>query len=131
MATKFLFFINFLLLLCLAQLCHAAADKIPEELIGRWSEQSLTALKNGKPFGTVNFKPHQASITFNADGTWIINTTIPTPHKLNGVYEIHGQDLDMKWADGEPYSLYQFRIDQGGKQLVMENKEHRILAVHE
>lgn len=110
------------------QVCEAAADRIPQELIGTWHENSMTALKNGKSFGTGNFKPGQLSITFSADGMWLIDTTVPRPHKLNGSYEVHGYDLDMKWEDGKPYALYHYKIAQNGKQLLLKNDEVSIVA---
>jgi hypothetical protein len=42
---------------------------------------------------------------------------------LNGTYEVHGHDVDMKLANGKPYYKYRYTIEQDGKALVLTGKE--------
>lgn len=96
----------------------------PPELVGTWNYTSMTALKNGKPFGTINFQPGQWTVTFNQDATWVMKTPSNlNPHGLNGTYEVHGFDVDMKLANGKPYYKYRYAIEQEGKVLVLTGKE--------
>jgi hypothetical protein len=98
-------------------------SKVPPELIGTWSYTSMTALKNGKPFGTTNFQPGQWTVTFNQDATWVMKTLANlNPHGLSGTYEVHGHDVDMKLANGKPYYKYHLTIEQDGKVLVLTDK---------
>ena len=112
-----------------------AADslpKIPVELLGTWDYTSMTALKNGKPFGTVRFQSGQWTVTFNQDATWVMKTpSPPNQHGLNGNYEVHRQDLEMKLANGNPYGRYHFTVEQNGKVLVLTDKEVTINANRE
>jgi hypothetical protein len=106
--------------------------KVAPELIGTWDYTSMTALKNGEPFGTVHFQPRQWTVTFNQDATWVMKTpSSQNPHGLNGSYEVHGHHLDMKLASGKPYSTYHFALKQHGKVLVLTTKEHTISANRE
>ena len=108
------------------------SSKVPPELIGTWDYTSMTPLKNGKPFGTVHFQPGQWTVTFNQDGTWVMKTpSPPNPHGLNGSYEVHGHDLEMKLAGGKPYNKYRFTIEQDGKVLSLMTKETSISANRE
>jgi hypothetical protein len=52
--------------------CYAIAggQDSPQALVGSWNYESMTNLKDGKPFGTVHFKPGQLTIAFNPDGSW-------------------------------------------------------------
>jgi hypothetical protein len=106
--------------------------KVAPELIGTWDYTSMTALKNGKPFGTAHFQPGQWTVTFNQDATWVMKTpSSQNPHSLNGSYEVHKHDLDMKLASGKPYYTYHFALKQDGKVLVLTTKEHIISANRE
>jgi hypothetical protein len=107
----------------------SGSPKVPPELIGKWNYASMTALKDGKPFGTVHFQPGQWTVTFNQDFTWLMKTPSPSnPGGLSGSYEVHGHDLDMKLASGKPYYKYRFTIEQDGKVLVLTTKEATISA---
>jgi len=109
-----------------------SSPKVTPELIGTWDYTSMTALKNGKPFGTVHFQPGQWTVTFNQDATWIMKTpSPPNPQGLNGSYEVHGYNLDMNLANGKPYDKYHFTVEQDGKMLVSNTKEHTITASRE
>lgn len=103
----------------------------PSPLVGTWSFKSLTALQNGKPFGTVHLKQGQVTTTFRPDGTWVTDTTIPNPHQLTGTYQIHGDVLEMKRSDGKPYSTDRFKVEQDGKELSLTNKEQVLTARRE
>lgn len=108
-----------------------SSSKAASELIGTWDYTSMTALKNGKPFGTVHFQPGQWLVTFNQDATWVMKTPPPNSHGLNGSYDVHGHDLDMKLASGKPYETYHFAPEHHGKVLVLTTKEHTISASRE
>lgn len=125
-------------LIVLASICLLGLDatgsfsKVPPELIGTWDYTSMTALKKGKPFGTVHFQPGQWTVTFNQDKTWVMRTpSPPNPRGLNGSYEVHAHDLDMKLADGKPYYTYRFAVEQDGKVLILTTKEVTISANRE
>ncbi len=108
-------------------------SKAVPELIGTWDYTSMTALKNGKPFGTVNFQPGQWALTFNQDATWVMKPPSPPAKSggMNGSYDVHGHDLDMKLANGNPYFKYRFTIEQDGKVLTLATKESTIHASRE
>jgi hypothetical protein len=103
---------------------------VPTELTGIWEYSAMTALKAGKPFGSVNFGSGQWTVTFNPDNTWTMEVNLPRnpARHMNGHYVIHGHELDMKLDDGKPYSSYRFSVEQDGKLLVLTNKEHTINA---
>jgi hypothetical protein len=106
----------------------AASDGTPQ-LVGTWNYNSLTALKNGKPFGTVHFQPGQWTATFSPDGTWTMKTPPSiNPNGLNGSYQLHGHEVEMKLADGKPYQKYRFAIEDAGKVLVLTAKDSVIRA---
>jgi hypothetical protein len=120
--------------LCLVELGAAGdSSKVPPELIGTWDYTSMTALKNGKPFGTVHFQPGQWTVTFNQDGTWAMKPPSPPakPGGLNGNYAAHGRDVDMKLTNASPYQKYRFAIEQDGKVLTLTTKESTISASRE
>ena len=109
-------------------------DKAPSSLIGTWDYTSMTALKDGKPFGTVHFRPGQWTVTFNQDATWTMK--VPSPPAQpgsgpNGSYYVQGHDLLMRLADGKPYNKYQFAIKEDGKALVLTEKGSIINASRE
>lgn len=130
---------NYWLLIALAVLClvklGAAGDssKVLPGLIGTWDYTSMTALKNGKPFGTVHFQPGQWTVTFNQDATWAMKLPSPPakPGSLNGSYAVNGRDVDMKLANGSPYQTFRFAIQQDGKLLTLTTKESTISASRE
>lgn len=95
----------------------------PPKLIGTWNYTSMTALKNGKPFGTISFHLGQWTVAFNQDATWVMKTPSNVNSRgLNGTYEVHGSDVDMKLANGKPYYKYRFAFEQDGKVLVLTDK---------
>jgi hypothetical protein len=107
--------------------------KPPPELIGTWDYTSMTALKKGKPFGTVNFQPDQWTVTFNPDATWAMKPPSPPakPGGLNGSYAVHGHDVDMKLGNGSSYQKYHFTIGQDGNALTLTTKDSIISASRE
>jgi hypothetical protein len=130
--------IKWCFLIVLGSVCFTGLDaastssKVPPELIGTWDYTSMTPLKNGKPFGTVHFHPGQWTVTFNLDSTWTMKTpSPPNPRGLNGSYELHGHDLEMKLADGKPYYKYNLTIEQNGKVLTLTTRETIIIADRE
>ena len=133
MNTNRLWFLLVLTSACLMGLDAAAhSPKDTPTLVGTWDYTSMAVLTNGRPSGTVHFKPGQWTVTFNQDGTWVMKPpSVANPHGLNGTYEIHGHDLDMKLADGKPYYKYHFKIEQDGKVLTLKTKDSAISAVRE
>jgi hypothetical protein len=110
--------------------------KPPPELIGTWDYMSVTALKNGKPFGTVRFQPGQWTVTFAEDATWIMKLppSFSKPYSTKGTYDVHGRELDMKRAKGEhgkPNLKYRFTVEEDGKVLVLTDKESTSSASRE
>ena len=104
-----------------------ASAQIPPELIGTWDYESLTALKNGKPFGTVHFRPGQWTLKLNADATWVEKQppplSKPGSQPTTGTYEVQGHDLTLKSAEGRE-RRYRFTLKQHGEILTLtdENK---------
>jgi hypothetical protein len=127
------------LLISLASVCLVAvgsaggSPKTRPELVGTWDYTSMTALKNGKPFGTVHFQPGQWTVTFNQDASWVMKPPSPPakPGGLSGSYAIHGNDIDMKLANGSSYQKYRFIVEQDGKVLTLTTKEATISASRE
>jgi hypothetical protein len=123
-----------LVVFCLGELGGAGdSSKVAPQLVGTWSYTSMTALKNGKPFGTVHFQPGQWTVTFNQDATWAMKPPSPPakPSGLNGSYAVHGHDVDMKLTNGSSYQKYRFAIEQDGKILTLTTKESTITASRE
>jgi hypothetical protein len=121
-------------LVCLTGLDAAGGPaKVPPEVVGTWGYTSMTALKNGKPFGTVHFRPGQWTVTFNQDATWAMKPPSPPakPEGLSGSYAVHGHDVDMKLANGSPYYKYRFTVEQDGKVLTLTTAESTISASKE
>ena len=58
-------------LIVVASICLIGLDatgltpKVPPELVGTWSYATMSALKNGKPFGVIHFQLGQWTVTFN------------------------------------------------------------------
>jgi hypothetical protein len=107
------------------------ADSPSQALIGTWNYESFTNLKDGKPFGTVHFKPGQWTQTFNEDGTWTRSALLKASGEQTGTYEAHGHDLTIKYSDGRPDEKYHFKIEKKGKVLTLEGKEIIIKAVRQ
>ncbi len=133
MKTKWSWFLILLASVSLARLnAVGSSGRVPSELIGTWDYTSMTALKKGKPFGTVHFQPGQWTVTFKQDATWTMKLPPPAnPRDLNGSYEVHEHDLDMKLADGKPFDKYRFTLEQDGKVLVLASDEATITAKKE
>ena len=107
-------------------------SKVPQELIGTWDYTAMTALKNGKPFGTVHFQPGRWVLTLNEDGTWVMKPpSPPAKGSTNGTFEVHGHDVEMKQANGNPFQKYRFKIEQDGRALTLTTKESTITASRE
>jgi hypothetical protein len=114
----------------------AAGDlsKTARELIGTWDYMSLTALKDGKPFGTVHFQPGQWTLTLNQDATWTMKQPSPSAKPagiVNGTYEVRGHDVDMKRVDGSPFKTSRFKIEHDGKVLILTDTGAIIRATRE
>src|SRR5271168_4803897 len=78
-------------LLALAFACLMGVDAVarspkdPPTLVGTWDYTSMAVLTNGRPSGTVHFKPGQWTVTFNQDGTWVMKPpSVANPHSFNG-----------------------------------------------
>ncbi len=109
-----------------------SSAEVPSKLIGTWDYTSMTTLKKGKPLGTVHFQPGQWTVTFNQNATWTMKLPSPAnPRDLNGSYEVHDHDLDMKLTDGKPFHKYRFTVESDGKVLALASDEATISAKRE
>ena len=133
MKTKWSWFLIFLASLSFIGFdAVGSSGNVPPELIGTWDYTSMTTLKNGKPFGTVHFQPGQWTVTFKQDATWTMKLpSSANPRDLNGNYEVHDRDLDMKLADGKPFHKYRFTVGKDGKVLDLATDEATISAKKE
>jgi hypothetical protein len=112
-----------LALICLATVSVAvASSEIPPELIGTWDFASMTSLKDGKPFGTIHFKPGQWTLRLKNDGTYGEDFPVGKNPHMDGVYKVHGHNLQMKPAKGSADLRYEFSLEQDGKVLVLTDK---------
>jgi len=116
---------------CLVALSAAlASSEIPPELVGTWDCASFQAIKNGKPFGKIVFKPGQWTLILNADGTYLeklpLKAQLPSgdSHDAAGTYEVHKHDLKMKPANRGRDLKYDFKVEQDGKVLVLTDKNN-------
>lgn len=112
--------------ICLAAI-SAASGESPSELVGMWDYSSLTAIRNGSPFGTVHFKPGQWTVRFNADGTYVTKGPLKSQSAdsegATGKYEIHKHSLTMR-PDKSGHELrYDFKLREDGKLLVLTDKD--------
>jgi hypothetical protein len=73
------------------------------------------------------------TVTFNQDASWVMKPPSPPakPGGLSGSYAIHGNDIDMKLANGSSYQKYRFIVEQDGKVLTLTTKEATISASRE
>jgi|SRR5208282_1159382 len=103
-----------------------ASSEIPPGLVGTWNYSSLTIIKNGKPFGTVHFRPGQWTLKLNADGTYLTKGPLKSPSSDSsgsaGKYEVHKHDLGMRPDDGGHDLKYNFKLKQGGKVLMLTDE---------
>lgn len=118
-------------LISVAALTAVASDKNSTPLIGTWDYTSMTALKNGKPFGTVHFQPGQWTVTFDMDGWTMKTPSRINPDGLKGTYKVHGHDLDLNLISGQPYKKCRFSLENDVTVLVMTDKGSTITASRE
>jgi hypothetical protein len=97
-------------------------------LIGTWDYTSYTALQNGKPAGTVQFKPRTMVFTYREDGTWEMKAADTSRTKLNGSYDLHGMELIMKKADGSAYQDFEIQLEHDGRAMIMKDKHSIVTA---
>jgi hypothetical protein len=90
------------------------------QLVGSWDYESMTNLKDGKPFGTVHFKPGQWTITFKADGTCNRSGLGKNAEPQTCTYKVHKKELAIEFANGKKWD-YKFEIHDG-KSLRMTDK---------
>lgn len=127
---------DFLIIIASVSLMGLDSAKPPPELIGTWDYVSVTAMKDGKPFGTVHFQPGQWTVAFAEDRTWIMKSPPSLSGHIvtNGTYDVRGRELNMRRAQGEsgkPNLKYRFTIEQEGKVLVLTDKESTSSASRE
>jgi len=107
----------------------AFADSLDKtNLLGRWDYTSYTVLKNGKPSGTVQFKPGAMMFTYRPDGTWAMEANDATHTKLNGTYEVRGRKLIMRKTDGAIYQDFDVQLDKAGRAMIMKDKRSIVTA---
>jgi hypothetical protein len=104
------------------------ADPLEKALIGKWDYTSFTVLQKGKPSGTVQFKPGTMVFTYREDGTWEMEAADATHTKLSGSYEVHGNELILKKADGSPYQDFNVELKNDGKGMIMKDKRSIVTA---
>ena len=104
-----------------------ALSETPPELIGMWNYSSLTAIKNGRPFGTVHFQPGQWTLRLNADGTYLtkgpLKSASPDSDGATGKYEVHKHEFDMMPDKGDHEPKYNFKFEEDGKVLVLTDRD--------
>ena len=100
-----------------------ATAQEPQSLLGSWDYKSMTNLKDGKPFGTIRFKPGQWTITFNADGHWTRNAPFPAAKPQSGKYKVHERHLTLNLDGMEHREKYEFAIQNDGKELTLTDKK--------
>jgi hypothetical protein len=105
-----------------------SSSQISPELAGTWDYTSLTALRDGKPFGTAHFHAGQWTLKLNADATWVMQGPTANAKPVNGTYEVHGSTLKM---NGGNESEYHFSLKKGGKVLQLKDKGSMISATRE
>lgn len=100
----------------------ASIDK--SALVGSWDYTTYTMLKDGKPAGTLQFKPRSMVFTYSNDGTWRMQANDATHTHRSGTYQLlHGSELVLKNSDGSPYQDFQVEIrGQGRSMLLRDNK---------
>jgi hypothetical protein len=105
--------------------CYAIAggQDSPQALVGSWNYESMTNLKDGKPFGTVHFKPGQLTIAFNPDGSWARSAPIPAAKPQAGTNKVHKHDLILKHNYAASDDKYEFELKNDGKTLTLTNKD--------
>jgi hypothetical protein len=124
-------FLPALALVYLAALSTAVASReIPPELIGTWDFTSMTALKDGKPFGTIHFKPGQWTLKLKDDGTYIEDFPVGKIPHVEGAYKVHGHELEMKATTRNTDSKYSFALEQDGKILTLTDKGKSIMSAN-
>jgi hypothetical protein len=109
-------------LLVMASYAVASAQE-SQVLVGSWNYESMTNLKDGKPFGTLHFKPGQWTITFNADGHWTRNAPLPAAKPQSGTYKVHKHELTLKHDVVAPDDRFDIRFQSDGKVLMLSNKD--------
>jgi hypothetical protein len=109
---------------------HAVLAETPDKtaLIGMWDYASYTGLENGKPLGTLNFKPNTMVFTYQRDGTWEMRAADATHTALAGTYELRGTELILKKQDGSLYLDFQVELKNDGKVIVLRDKRSIITA---
>jgi hypothetical protein len=112
---------RFVLVLSLVWVTLASGD-VPPELIGTWDFASMTALKNGQPSGTINFRPGQWTLRLKDRGTYTEDFPVGSDPHVEGVYKVHGHDLALKGTSRKAEWRYRFALEQDGKVLVLTEK---------
>jgi len=120
-------FVAVLVCSCLVAGAAIASSEILSELVGTWNYSSLTAIKNGKPFGTAHFQPGQWTLKLNADGTYLMKGPMKASSSdssgASGKYEVRKHDLNMRPDNGGHGLKYEFKLKQDGKVLVLTSKD--------
>jgi hypothetical protein len=83
----------------------------------------MTSLRDGKPSGTVHFKPGQWTITFNQDGSWARSAPVPAAKPQAGTYKVHKNDLILTHNYAASDDKFEFELTDDGKTLTLTNKD--------
>lgn len=115
---------------CLGAAQSACAQSLDgAALVGSWDYTSYTLIENGKPSGTVQFKPRSMLFTYRADRTWQMEASDLTHTRLSGGYELHGSELIMKKADGSLYQDFMVGLLRDGQEMTLKDKRSIITAI--
>jgi len=117
-----------LALFCAVSQIALAGSLDKTALIGRWDYTSYTVLKEGRPSGTVQFKPGTLVFTYHQDETWEMEANDATHTQLNGYYEVRRRQLIMRKSDGSPYQDCEVEMKDGGKAMIMKDKRSIVTA---
>ena len=121
-------FVAVLVCVCFVAIgASVVSSQIPPDLIGMWNYSSLTAIKDGRPFGTVHFQPGQWTMKLNADGRFFEKGPLKSKSSdsdgATGKYEVHKHEFDMRPDRGSHELKYNFKLEEGGKVLVLTDKD--------
>ena len=105
----------------------ASIDKLA--LVGSWDYTTYTMVEEGKPEGTIQFKPRSMVFTYHDDGTWQMQADDATHTHRSGTYELlHGSELIEKNLDESTYQDFQVEMSADGKSMLLRDKRSLIIA---
>jgi hypothetical protein len=116
-------------LLCLFSRLVSGDPLDKSALIGKWDYTSFTILQNGSVSGVAHFAPGTMVFTYRENGTWEMEATDARRTRLNGTFEVKGNELIMKKADGSPYQDVQVEMSSDWMEMTLKDS-HSIVTAH-